>query len=178
MNHERTLNTPGIFIVDADLAMRVRLEAGLRQEGFAVWQASDGREALTCTGATDARSTWYCSTWTCLDWMGLRRWPPSGGSTRKSAAASCVGMRAPTPTKNCWERGRWHCSTSPSAPTRSRRFCGSCKDVPTGNPTSKQVARPSFLGGCGGRITSPPLPQSNGSPLRPPRRRPAVRWCL
>src|SRR5438874_2516364 len=37
---------PGILVVDDDAAVRALLDVGLRQYGFAVWQAADGHEAL------------------------------------------------------------------------------------------------------------------------------------
>lgn len=37
---------PGILVVDDDAAVRTMLDVGLRQYGFAVWQAADGQEAL------------------------------------------------------------------------------------------------------------------------------------
>jgi len=37
---------PGILVVDDDAAVRCLLDVGLRQYGFAVWQAADGQEAI------------------------------------------------------------------------------------------------------------------------------------
>jgi CheY-like chemotaxis protein len=41
-----TSRKPGILVVDDDAAVRLLLDVGLRQHGFAVWLAADGREAI------------------------------------------------------------------------------------------------------------------------------------
>ena len=60
---------PGVLVVDDEHMVRIMVQLGLERNGFDVWLARNGREAIDLYRRTRNRLPWCCSMSACPAWM-------------------------------------------------------------------------------------------------------------